>query len=73
MKSLKEQLNINESKTEIKYSFSLLAVKDNDGLPITVHMSVEPQYRKEFEKWLEDTMMDNEFGHGGSADGEWEY
>ena len=55
MKNLTETLNasINEAKEEA-YSVAFLGFVDRDGLPITTYVYVPKEYKKAFEKYLED-------------------
>lgn len=66
MKTINEY--VNEAR-KITYRVSMVDFKDEEGLPITVEMSVEPQYQKKFEKFLEDS-QDNIFIHaeGGNVE-----
>ena len=57
MKDIKEFMNessINEAR-EIEYRASILDVKDEEGLPVTVTLSVDAKYQKQFEDWLNDS------------------
>jgi hypothetical protein len=57
MKDIKEFMNessINESR-EIDYRVLMVDVKDEEGLPITITLSVDAKYQKQFEDWLNDS------------------
>ena len=57
MKDIKEFMNessINESR-EIDYRVLMVDVKDEEGLPITITLSVDAKYQKRFEDWLNDS------------------
>lgn len=59
---------VNEAR-KITYRVAIVDFKDEEGLPITVEMSVEPQYQKKFEKFLMDN-QDDAFIHaeGGNVE-----
>lgn len=59
---------INEAR-KITYRVSIVDLKDDEGLPITVEMSVQPQYQKKFEQFLKDN-QDDAFIHaeGGNVE-----
>jgi hypothetical protein len=55
MKTLSKYINeniVNEAR-EISYRVQLADVLDDEDLPITITMSVEKEYQKQFEQWLE--------------------
>lgn len=57
MKDIKEFMNessINEAR-EIEYRASILDVKDEEDLPVTVTLVVDAKYQKQFEDWLNDS------------------
>lgn len=60
MKDIKEFMNensINEAR-EIKYRAAILDVKDEEDLPVTVTLSVDAKYQKQFEDWLNNSEGD---------------
>ena len=67
MKDIKEYF-VNESR-EIEYSVSILDVKDEEELPVTVTILVDSKYQKQFEDYLND-QQDNLFAHaeGGNVE-----
>ncbi len=69
-KSLVEHLGgqLNEAR-EMVYHVSVADIKDRDGLPVTVTMSVAKEHQAAFEKWLEKE-QDNQFIHaeGGNVE-----
>jgi len=66
MKSINNK--INESK-QIEYRVSLIDVKDENDLPISISILVENKDVENFEKWLND-QEDNIFAHaaGGNVE-----
>ena len=69
MKKLNDYI-INEN-SNVTYKVAISSITDNEGLPITVTMSVDSAYRKEFEKWL-DSQIENEFSAANSTDGHYQ-
>ena len=51
---------------QIKYRVSIIDFRDDEGLPITVEMAVEPQHQQRFEKFLKEN-MDNAFIHASGG------
>lgn len=66
MKSINEF--VNESR-KVVYNVAMLDFKDDEGIPVTIEMYVEPKYQKAFEKFLEDK-QDDIFYHadGGNVE-----
>lgn len=51
---------------KIKYRVSIVDFRDDEGLPITVEMAVEPQHQKRFEEFLKEN-MDDAFIHASGG------
>lgn len=68
MKSLSAM--INERYISNEYHVAVNAVQDEDGIPVTVTMTVPKKYKQQFEKWLEDQEGD-QFAHVNGGDVEY--
>ena len=45
---------LNESYKEVEFHVSFSGTKDEEGLPFTVKVLVEPKYKEAFKKYLEE-------------------
>ena len=73
MKSITESINttrIDES-SEWRYRVAFTGFTDRDGSPITVTIAIPKEYRKEFQKYLEDEHNNTVFA-AEDASGYWE-
>jgi len=73
MKYLKDAIceaQLNEAR-EYTYRVALDAIKDKDGLPITITIAVDGKFHSRFEEWLE-SQLGNEFSHACGANNDWE-
>ena len=50
MKSLQESLN---EARQIQYQVALIDVVDMEGIPVSATITIEKEYQKAFENWLE--------------------
>ena len=52
MKDLKTKL-INEWYGDVEFTVAFIDAKDNEGVPFSVKILVEPKYKEAFKKYLE--------------------